>query len=260
MRRTPAYSVVLFAGLLALTVPTPTPAADPALPAGELSTILRELLLPALPQPLAKSETGWDHREKTFVGLKWKKGSGILLKPEPQYKMHNSGIWRRIHADALNPTDNLKLAVSDVLAPEPGVLTFSLNLALPVRVFFEQQFWNAGTRLYSGETRARVKIGLRLKCRMSMSSVAVKGSFLPDLVLRFQVVEAVCGYDDLVVEHTAGVGGEVAGLLGDAFIDALRQWKPSIERKMIEKANRTIVKAADTKEVHLKLSRLLGGK
>lgn len=257
-----SLSAVVSVVLVGLSCGPASPArgAEPPIPAGEISVILRELLLPALPQPLAKSSTNWDHQEKTFVGLKWVKGNGILLKPEAQYKMHNAGIWRRIHADALNPAENLKLSITDMVAPEPGALTFTLNTTLPVRVFFEQQFWRAGTRLYSGETRARAKIGLRLKCRMTLSSVAVKGSFFPDLVLKLNVTEAACGYEDLVVEHTAGVGGEVAGLLGDAFVDALKQWKPSIERKMIEKANQTIVKAADAKEVHLKLSRLLGGK
>ena len=98
-----SLSAVVSVVLVGLSCGPASPArgAEPPIPAGEISVILRELLLPALPQPLAKSSTNWDHQEKTFVGLKWVKGNGILLKPEPQYKMHNAGIWRRIHADAI---------------------------------------------------------------------------------------------------------------------------------------------------------------
>jgi hypothetical protein len=89
--------------------------------------------------------------------------------------------------------------------------------------------------------------------------VETKG-LLPDAVFRLRVVESDLGYDNLVVEHTAGVGGEAAKVLGDAFIGGVRLWKPSLERRLLAKANEAIVKAADTKEVRLGVTSLIGKK
>jgi hypothetical protein len=40
----------------------------------------------------------------------------------------------------------------------------------------------------------------------------------------------------------------------------VKQLKPSLERKLLEKGNAAIVKAADSKEVRVSLTKLLGGK
>jgi hypothetical protein len=52
------------------------------------------------------------------------------------------------------------------------------------------------------------------------------------------------------------VGGETAKLLGDAAVDALRTFKPSLERNLVARANAAIVRAADTKEVRVNLANL----
>ena len=83
---------------------------------------------------------------------------------------------------------------------------------------------------------------------------------LPDAVFRLRVVKSDLGYDNLVVEHTAGVGGEAAKVLGDAVIGGMRQWKPSLERNLRDRANAAIVKAADTKEVRVNLLDLFSSK
>jgi hypothetical protein len=63
-----------------------------------------------------------------------------------------------------------------------------------------------------------------------------------------------------VVEHIAGLGGEAAKLLGDAARGSIKQWRPSMEHELLAKANVAIVKAGDTKEVRVSLSKLLGKK
>ena len=73
-------------------------------------------------------------------------------------------------------------------------------------------------------------------------------------------MKADVSHEDLVVEHLAGVGGSGAKLMGEALHSGLQQWRPSLERKLLEKANAAVVKAADTKEVRISLGKLFGSK
>jgi len=84
--------------------------------------------------------------------------------------------------------------------------------------------------------------------------------FIPDVVFRLRVVKANVMYDNRVVEHAYGVGGELAKLMGDAVKAGIREWKPELERNLLAKANAAIVKAGDTREIRLGLSGIVGGK
>ena len=248
-----------FASLVALTVSMPV-AADPgdAPSTDELATIFRGLLTSAMPDPLFQQNIDWGKQRNVPNGVTWKK-DGLVLKPVKQEKMKNDGVWRRIKAEAINPDKTLTLKVSNVQKPEKGKLTFDVEITLQTRITFEQQFWKSGVRIYSGETRARCRPILKLKCE-STTRTEKNGSLFPDVVFRMRVIDAKLTYDQFKVEHTAGVGGEAAEMLGEAVIETIKQVRPSIERNMLEKANKSIVKAADTKEVRLSLGKLLDGK
>ena len=86
------------------------------------------------------------------------------------------------------------------------------------------------------------------------------GGLLPDALFRLRVLQAESGFDNFVVEHIAGLGGEAAKLLGDAARGSLKQWRPSMERELLARTNAALVKSADTKEVRVSLSKLLGKK
>src|SRR5262245_3413261 len=248
--------VTILAGSLAHAAPPEKPVDPPS--AEELASIMRTLLTSALPSPLVEQSNNWGKQKEVANGITWKK-DGILLKPHKQEKMKNDGVWRRIRVDAVNPEKELKLQVTNVQKPQKGMLTFDMVVTLPTRIKFEQQLWKNGVRMYSGETRARCRPILALKCE-STSRAVKSESIIPDVVFRMRVLDARLTYDDLVVEHTAGVGGEMADVLGDAVIGMVKQMRPSLERDMLEKANRAIVKAADTKDVKLGLGKLFDGK
>ena len=234
----------------------PSAPADPP-SATELAAIMRTLLKSALPTPLIAKEYNWGHQKEVWNGITWER-DGLLLKPHKQKKLKNDGIWRRIRVEAVNPDQNLTLAVRNVRQPEKGKVTFDVIVTLQTRITFHQQAWLRGTRLYSGETRARCRPILALRCE-STSRVEKTGGFLPDVVFRMRVLDAKLGYDQFQVEHTAGVGGEAAKLLGDAMLDTVKLLVPNAEKDMKEKAQRAIVKAGDTKEVRLGLGKLLDG-
>jgi len=252
---------------LCLVVPlagTPLTAAaqsPPATAAEDLARVLRSLLLANLPDPLVQSQRGWGQTKEVWNGTKWR-GQGLGVHPVPQKKAKNHGTWRRIRVNVERPEATLKLAVGNLQRPEPGRLTFDVFVACDANILFEQQIWDAGVRLYSGETRARSKALIGLNCE-SVTRVEKGKGLLPDAVIRLRVLNSYLHYDDLVVEHTAGVGGTAAKLLGDAVIGLVKEVKPDLERELREKANAAIVKAGDTKEVRLSLGKLIplgGGK
>jgi hypothetical protein len=232
---------------------------DGAPTSAELGATLRSLIIPCLPDPLVEQNFDWGRQARSPVGLEWKK-QGALLKPEVMKQLRNDGHWRKIAMMTKQPEKTLKLEVSNVKSLEPRRLTFAVDLEMPVNLKFEQQIWRSGIRLYSGETRARCRAVLHLECESVSRSEKKPGALLPDIVFRMRVLEAKLNYFDFVVEHTAGVGGDAAKWLGDAVHETIKQWKPSLERNLLDKANAAIVKAGDTKEIRLGLSKLLDGK
>jgi hypothetical protein len=253
---------LLLTAALVFTSTSPACAAPPAPAEGpsaeELASVMRTLLTSALPAPLVAKEFNWGHQVEVMNGITWD-GDGVLKKPHKQKKLKNDGVWRKIRVEAFNPEKNLTLAVKNVQQPEKGKLTFDLVVTLETRITFEQQVWSRGIRLYSGETRARCRPIVLLKCE-STSRVAKAGGLLPDVVFRMRVLDAKLSYDEFRVDHTAGVGGDLAKVMGDALHDTIKLWMPSLEKEMKEKAQQAIVKAGDTKEVRLGLGRLLDGK
>jgi hypothetical protein len=119
--------------------------------------------------------------------------------------------------------------------------------------------WKTGVKLYDGEVRAKLRVKLKMTCEAT-TRVENKGGLLPDLVFRLRVTKADFQYDNLTIQHIAGIGGEAAKVIGDTVMATLRQVHPSLERDMIAKADAAIVKAADTKEIRLGLGSLFGKK
>src|SRR4051794_7253443 len=110
------------AALLALTGPAnAAPAETPT--AEELASVVRSLLLTALPSPLVAQEFNWGHQVAVANGITWE-GDGLFKKPHKQKKFKNDGVWRKVRVEAFNPDKNLTLVVRNVQQPEKGKLTF----------------------------------------------------------------------------------------------------------------------------------------
>src|SRR5207302_6261467 len=129
-------------------------------------------------------------------------------------------------------------------------------VAFEARVEYDHQNWDRGLRLYSGSVEARMRVTAALRCEAT-TKLEANGTLLPDAVFRLRVTDAHVGYDHFEVEHIAGVGGDLAELIGAAAKAGVEQWRPSLERRMLEKADAAIVKAGDTKEVRLSVLKLL---
>jgi hypothetical protein len=239
--------------LLFLAFTSPTTGGDD--PFKGMSSALRQLLVDALPDPLYEASPGWGNTRMVAHAVVWR-GQGIRVHPEIVKTPRNDGVWRKVRVRANNLKDTLIFDIRDPQNPEKGRTTFTVFLSFDARVGYEQQTWEKGVRLYSGSVRARMRTKLTLFCE-STTRLEKNGTFFPDTVFRLRVVRSDLKYDNLVVEHIAGVGGATAKVLGDAAHAAINQWRPSVERKLVERVNAAIVRAGDTREIRIGLGGLL---
>lgn len=207
-----------------------------------LAANLRAFLVSSLPTPLYEDHRHWGKQKKSSFG-----------------KMRNEGRWWKLRADAIKPAETLLLDLRDLAKPAPGKTTFTAYLALDVHLELDRQTWRAGVRIYSASTRARMRIKLTVRCEAT-TRIERTGKLFSETVFRLRVVESDLRYDNLVVEHTAGVGGEAAKIIGDVVIGGAHRFRPSLERDALVKANAAVVKAGDTKEVRIGLMSLFSSR
>lgn len=219
-----------------------------------LAGSLRGYLVDNLPPVLFEDSKNWGHTTRVRK-VHWK-GSGLRVRPEVIEVEKNDGTWRKIRANADNLPNSLIVDLRNFQQPEAGPMTFDVFLAFDLKVHYDQQNWERGLRLYSGSARARMRIKVLTKCELT-ARLETNGGLIPEAVVRLRVTKANLSYDNLVVEHIAGVGGEMAQLLGDAIKGSIHEWHPSLERDLLAKANAAIVKAGDTKEVRISVGKLL---
>lgn len=229
---------------------SPAPAQQPA-NLKELSRALKPLLADALPPVLYEKEHNWGRTTMVAHAIHWRG-----LRPEIRKTPRNDGTWKWIKISVRHPKQTVDIRMYGLKRINDEKQTFKTDIAFLCGVEYDQQNWESGIRLWSAGVRARLRVKAHLECENIIRVDTKENPFLPDVVFRLRVAKARVGYDDLVVEHIAGIGGTAAKVLGEAFHDAMNQWRPSIERKLLERASAAIVKAADTKEVRIGLSGL----
>lgn len=259
--------LMLLAGATASAQETPSPAKSiasgnvlAALGGGSVDALagtLRGFLIKALPNPVYEDVRHWG-LQKPAREVRWR-GKGLHVRREEVQVPKNDGRWWKVRVTGERLADTLVLDLRDARQIEPGRMTFTAFISFDTHVDFDRQVWRSGTRTYSGSIRARLRVRLTLHCEAT-GRLDAGGGILPDAVFRLRVLRAESGYDNFVVEHIGGLGGEAAKLLGDAARGSLKQWRPSMERDLLAKADAALVKAGDTKEVRVSLSKLLSKK
>jgi hypothetical protein len=210
-----------------------------------------------MPNPVIQTHHNWGQQAEVVVGWDVRRSGPLRWDSIPRKALRNDGHWRRLTVVVPDPQRTLALGIKDVKSPEDGTLTFEAHIGADVDLKFEQQVWRRGVRVYSGETRGRCRAAVRLVSEATNRLDHKQGSLLPDAVIRVQVTEAELFYDNLVIEHTLGVGGDAAKIFGETAHRLLTRFKPSLERDLLAKANAAIIKAADTKEVRIEFEKLL---
>jgi hypothetical protein len=258
------WRLALVIGFLAIVVGRAAPSAPPSQPPAALSDFaaslgpsFRALMLQFVPTPLYEDHKHWG-MQKEVETIKWM-GQGLKVHPEKVKELKNHGVWKKVVVQTPMLSQSLVCEVRNLVASEPGKMTFSLLLAFDTAIDYDRQRWDKGVRLWSGNVKARMKVMLTLNCEVQ-SRVEASDKLVPDMVLRLRVVSSDLQYDNLVVTHVPGLGGDAAQILGDAVHNAVKKLKPSLERKLLDKGNAAIVKAADSKEIRISFMKLLGGK
>jgi hypothetical protein len=199
---------------------------------------LRNELVDKLPSPLAETSPGWGHTKR--IGGSNKK----------------QGKWRKVRLDALNPRDTLVIDVRDIKPAADGSVAFSTFLLCDARVEYTEHIYEAGIRVLATSARARLRLHLQVDCQAS-ASLDGSNAWVPDVVLTIRATKAHVTYDNLVLEHAIGVGGDAARLMGDGLKNALHELRPGLEASWLAKADAAVVKAAHAREVRLHLGKLI---
>lgn len=236
-----------------------SPVADSSADTKALSDTFRGLLLKNLPDPLAEHKNRWGEQKEVTIGLRWERKGAVRFRPELMRDVKNDGHWQRVTVTAVEPAKSLAVAVTGVRAKD-GKTLFDAAVGLDVKAVYAQQVWAMGKRVYAGETRLRTHADLAVTVELTSQAAVRPGAVLPDLSVRVRVVSADLTYRDLVCEHTLGVGGEAAKVLGKAAHEFVKKVKPDLEKELLAKANAAIVTAADTKEVKVEFDKLLTGR
>lgn len=217
----------------------------------KLAQSFKPILISSLPARLYEKEDNWGHQVMVPVGIKWRG-----LKPQITKSPRDHGEWRKLILSAQDLKRTLDLKIYDVKNVNAEKQTFKVFLTFEMGVYYDQQNWESGVRLWSGSVRARAQVKAEMDCENTLK-VEIDKNGLPDFILRLRVTNAKVGYDKLVVEHINGIGGDGAKLIGGAVHDAMKRWRPSIERDLLAKASAGIVKAADTREIRIGFGGLL---
>jgi hypothetical protein len=249
-----ALAVTVALGCLVPAVRADATKLDLAATAG-VADQLRAVLVEAMPDPLIEEHSHWGGQRLVAHGLDWH-GKGLQPHPGVEKIPRNGGRWWRVKASAVRLPDTLIVTLRDVRATAPGLTTFTAFVSFDARVEYDQQKWDRDLRLYSASAEARIRLNLMLHCEAT-TKLEPNGTLLPDAVFRLRVTQANLSYDHFEVDHVAGVGGDLAKIIGEAAKAGVEQWRPSLERNLLQKADAAIVKAGDTKEVRLSVLKLL---
>jgi hypothetical protein len=261
-----------------LPLPLPKPAAVPPMPvplpppvalkapkspeqpkpgeAEAIGKLLRDLALKHMPDPLVKANDGWGKQKEFVVG-------GVMLRnpkrfgPEAPRVVVNDGLWRRFAVTARKPDETLAVGVTEMTRPELNTTLLTVTVAMDVNFRMEQQLWKRGLMLYSGETRGHCKSALKLKTIVVNKSEVKPGALLPEVTLTIKVTDAKLFYDDVVIDHTAGLDGQDAQAVGQLVIELVKAIKPDLEKQLLEKANAAILKELASKDIKVQLDKLL---
>ena len=108
-----------------------------------MSSNLRGLLVQFLPDPLYEDVKHWGGQKDVAVGIT-RRGQGIKVHPEAQYKPKNHGKWWKVRVTAADKGESLVIQLRDRQQPEPTRMTFTAFIALNTDVEYERSTGRRG--------------------------------------------------------------------------------------------------------------------
>lgn len=216
----------------------------------QLSEMMKPHLADAVPAILVEQSRNWGKTSMVPHAIHWRG-----LRPEVRKTPRNDGHWTKIKITPRYLPSTLGFSISEPRRVDGDRQNFGVFVTFLTNIEFEQQLWESGVRLFSGSTRARCRLMLWMDVENTVRLDSSK-DFVPDLVVRLRVTKAKLECNDFVVEHTAGVGGSTARVLGEGLEGLVKEVQPDLERRLLDRAGIALVRAADTKEIRLGLGSL----
>ncbi|XZE52806.1 hypothetical protein SH139x_004511 [Planctomycetaceae bacterium SH139] len=204
-----------------------------------LLNFITNLLREQIPETYVEDKD-WNKTKEVYAGVRIQR-DGLKLKTKRRWKEVNHGLWRRYHAQLVNPDQTLELTLSDVYWQPDGRLHLRLRASSTFDVTARQARWNLDVRLYSLHVLAR--------CRMAVDVEAVIGFQVqpvevpPAIQLAPEVLTATLSLEDFEVDEVGHLGSDIAEELGKAAEDlVLDKVIKSQSRKLADKLNRQLEK------------------
>lgn len=204
---------------------------------GTSSDWLSTVLHAAVPREY-ENRKQWEKTKNVVVGI-----GGKLLDPRIKRKKLRHGTWRRSLVTLVEPEKRLRLELSDVQRPDPSRQQFELSVRARVDLFYQQQEWRRGLRLYSVSGNATADLEMDLSCEMAI--VVEPSLFLPTVVLEPKVSDADIRLKRFRLKDFGGADGPVVREVGDLFEGVVRDQLRDKENEIVKKVNRSIAKRSD---------------
>ena len=213
--------------------PNPTPVGTSSQQTDWLATVLHA----AVPREY-ENRKQWNKTKDVVTGI-----GGKLFKPRVKRKKRNHGTWRRSLVKLVEPQKRLKLEMSEVERPDPSRQTFELSVRARVDLFFQQQEWRRGLKIYSVSGNAMADLEMDLDCEMA---IVVEPSLLvPTVILEPKVKNADIRVKRFKLKSLGEADGPVVREVGDLFEDTVRDHLRDKEKEIVKKINRSIEKRSD---------------
>jgi hypothetical protein len=232
-------------------VPSPKPKAATPKELKEMSQRFRDMVIKFAPSPLYEGSPKWGHQELTR--------DRNSSRRDPKYVLQNHGVWRKIKVTADDLPQTLVFEVRRMESAEPRLVSIDLFLAFDTRTQVHQQSWSKGRKLIDGEIRARMRVKVAVTCDVQLETKATK-YVIPEIIFRLKVRKADVDYENLVTEHIFGIGGDGAKLIGDVVVNVVKEFMPSLEKRLLDQLELSLVKALDNKEVKISVGKLFNKK
>ena len=203
--------------------------------------LIVQLILDSIPHDFT-DEREWGKTKKVWKGVHLRL-DGLKVRTHRKWKNVNQGTWKRYTAKLIDPTENLRLHISDLVETEPGRVEFALSTKAKLNLSGRVQEWQRGIRLYSISAEAIADIQLDLRC--SMKSTLVLKELPPKIQINPSVETAKVRLTQFKLQRVSSADGPIIREIGDGLEKILRKELAKKNEKIAVKMNQQIRKNED---------------
>jgi hypothetical protein len=222
--------------------PLGSSSAAPQGPSNEsLSSLAQRTVLESIPRHF-EDKKNWGKTTKIVDGLRLK-NDGDGLKIRKHTKEVKDGLWKQYDADLIDPEHQLQVRVDNMHKTDSGHTAFQIFVSARLRGEARLEQWKDGIKLFNIDAQAESKIETRLDCEMAVDWKA--GGVLGQFQVEPKVTAAHIDLADFELKKLSKIEGWPAREIGENFKAAIARKLHAEEPKLVDKANKAILKRQD---------------